>query len=72
LCPLFGELNNLTESRLSRGGGTGRRSGLKILWPSGRAGSIPAPGIQFIQLFRAFLRLGELGLKRGDPRIDVA
>ena len=27
-----------------RGGGTGRRTGLKIPWPSGRAGSIPAPG----------------------------
>jgi hypothetical protein len=31
---------------LRRGGGTGRRSGLKIPWPSGRAGSIPAPGTQ--------------------------
>ena len=28
----------------SRGGGTGRRSGLKIPWPEGRVGSIPAPG----------------------------
>jgi hypothetical protein len=27
-----------------RGGGTGRRSGLKIPWPSGRVGSIPTPG----------------------------
>src|SRR5688572_151660 len=25
-------------------GGTGRRIGLKIRWPKGRAGSIPAPG----------------------------
>jgi hypothetical protein len=28
----------------SRGGGTGRRSGLKIPWPEGRVGSIPTPG----------------------------
>ena len=26
------------------GGGTGRRYGLKIRWPKGRAGSSPAPG----------------------------
>ena len=26
------------------GGGIGRHAGLKILWPSGRAGSSPAPG----------------------------
>jgi hypothetical protein len=26
------------------GGGIGRRSGLKIRWPQGRAGSSPAPG----------------------------
>src|SRR5687767_7777313 len=33
-----------------RGGGTGRRSGLKIPWPQGRVGSIPTPGInQIIQ-----------------------
>lgn len=30
--------------RARRGGGTGRRSGLKIPWPSGRVGSIPTPG----------------------------
>jgi hypothetical protein len=30
-----------------RGGGTGRRSGLKIPWPQGRVGSIPAPGTSY-------------------------
>jgi hypothetical protein len=35
-----------------RGGGTGRRSGLKIPWPSGRAGSIPAPGTPSLSLRR--------------------
>src|SRR5215208_3458542 len=31
---------------LGRSGGTGRRAGLKIRWPRGRAGSIPAFGMQ--------------------------
>ena len=33
-----------------RGGGTGRRSGLKIPWPTGRPGSMPGPGIQSLIL----------------------
>ena len=38
----------LTESRSSRGGGTGRRIGLKIRRShKDRAGSIPAPGISY-------------------------
>ena len=41
-------LSERLESRLARprGGGIGRRSGLKIRWPQGRAGSSPAPGIK--------------------------
>src|SRR5215212_8315208 len=39
------------------GGGTGRRHGLKIHCPSGRAGSSPAPGIAVPALARA----GSLG-----------
>jgi hypothetical protein len=46
------ELDNLRESGWSRGGGTGRRSGLKIPWPSGRAGSIPAPGTNVVNELR--------------------
>ena len=34
-----------------RGGGTGRRTGLKILYPSGCAGSTPAPG-SVLKFFR--------------------
>ena len=41
----FSGTGRLVSTR--RGGGTGRRSGLKIPWPSGRVGSIPAPGTSF-------------------------
>src|SRR5262249_3404567 len=34
----------VTVIRARRGGGIGRRWGLKIPWPQGRAGSPPAPG----------------------------
>ena len=34
----------LTPTLNRRGGGIGRHARLKILWPSGRAGSSPAPG----------------------------
>jgi hypothetical protein len=43
---------------VSRGGGTGRRSGLKIPCPSGRAGSIPAPGT-LVSHFQALLAIGD-------------
>src|SRR5688572_29476668 len=33
-----------------RGGETGRRTGLKILGPQGRAGSIPAPGTSLLKI----------------------
>ncbi len=37
----------------SPGGGTGRRVGLKIRWPSGLEGSSPSPGISIVaRLFR--------------------
>src|SRR5215471_2458968 len=32
-----------------RSGGTGRRAGLKIRWPSGRVGSIPTFGTRFFR-----------------------
>jgi hypothetical protein len=38
----------VTLDDLRRGGGTGRRTGLKIPGPQGRAGSIPAPGTNFV------------------------
>ena len=38
----------LRASILSPGGGIGRHARLKISWPLGRAGSIPAPGTRLI------------------------
>src|SRR5262249_22048924 len=35
----------LVPCKTSRSGGTGRRAGLKIRWPSGRVGSIPTFGM---------------------------
>ena len=41
----IGENSPPVHQITSRGGGTGRRAGLKIQWPQGHAGSTPALGI---------------------------
>ncbi len=48
---------------LSRSGGTGRRGGLKILCPQGRAGSTPASGIEVREMHVLLVGLGNMGMK---------
>jgi hypothetical protein len=56
----------------SRGGGTGRRSGLKIPWPEGRVGSIPAPGTKIFGNQRNLLSTGFPDTAARSPIVSVA
>ena len=58
----------LTSVEFRRGGGTGRREGLKILWPqTGRAGSSPALGTVDLHI-RA---ISSVGLERYIDIVEV-
>ena len=52
--------NPATPVILCRRGGIGRRAGLKIQCPQGRAGSTPAAGISYTPLGVFFLSIGVL------------
>ena len=66
LCPL--PKNQYKKSRRCRGGGIGRRWGLKIPCPNRRAGSSPALGTRYSFLFPPLYRAWVAAIDVWHPR----